>query len=67
MKGIQFLLNDSGKKTSVLIDLEQWGDVWEDFYDVIVSQSRQNEAEIDWAVLEAEIPQTTQVGENVLS
>jgi len=65
MKGIQFLLNDSGEKTSVLIDLEQWGDVWEDFYDVIVSQSRQNEAEIDWAALEAEIPQTTQVVKNV--
>ncbi|MBJ7901555.1 MAG: hypothetical protein GC158_16935 [Cyanobacteria bacterium RI_101] len=65
MKGIQFLLNDSGEKTSVLIDLEQWGELWEDFYDVIVSQSRQNEAEIDWAALEAEIPQTTQVDKNV--
>lgn len=56
MKGIQSLLNDSGEKTSVLIDLEQWGDLWDDFYDVMVYQSRQNEAEIDWEVLEAEIP-----------
>jgi len=57
MKGIQFLLNDSGEKTSVLIDLEQWGDLWEDFYDVMLSQSRQDEDEIDWESLEAEIPQ----------
>ena len=56
MKGIKSLLNDSGEKTSVLIDLEQWGDLWDDFYDVMVYQSRQNEAEIDWEVLEAEIP-----------
>ena len=65
MKGIQFLLNDSGEKTSVLIDLEQWGDLWEDFYDVIVSQSRQDEDDINWEVLESEIPQATKADKNV--
>lgn len=62
MKGIQFLLNDLGEKTSVLIDLEQWGDLWEDFYDVMLSQSRQDEDEIDWEALEAELPQATKAG-----
>lgn len=48
MKGIQFLINDTGEKTAVLIDLEQWGDLWEDFYDVMVSHARADEPDIDW-------------------
>jgi hypothetical protein len=57
MKGVQFLIDDTGEKTAVLIDLEQWGDLWEDFYDVMVSQTRADEPEIDWDDLEAEIAQ----------
>ena len=33
---------------AALIDLEGWGEVWEDFYDIIVSQSRQDEPTIPW-------------------
>ncbi len=40
MKGVEFLVDDSGKKRAVLIDLERWGDLWEDFYDVLASESR---------------------------
>jgi hypothetical protein len=31
MKGIQFVIDESGKKKAVLIDLEEWGELWEDF------------------------------------
>lgn len=55
MKGIQFLINDTGEKTAVLIDLEEWGDLWEDVYDVMVSQVRANEPDVNWNELEAEI------------
>ncbi len=55
MKGIQFLINDTGEKTAVLIDLEEWGDLWEDVYDVMVSQVRANEPDVNWEELEAEI------------
>lgn len=55
MEGVQFLINEQGEKTSVLIDLEQWGDLWEDFHDLMVSRSRQNESEISWDDLKAEI------------
>ena len=34
MKGVQFVIDDSGKKKAVLIDLEEWGELWEDFYDL---------------------------------
>ncbi len=57
MKGIQFLIDDTGEKTAVLIDLEQWGDLWEDFYDVMVSQTRIDEPAVNWDELEAEIVQ----------
>ncbi len=40
MKGIQYLVDDTGKKTAVVIDLQQWGELWEDFQDILVSRSR---------------------------
>jgi hypothetical protein len=40
--------DQSGKPTAVIIDLEQWGDIWEDFYDVFVAKTRQDESEISW-------------------
>ncbi|MCL1469487.1 hypothetical protein [Argonema antarcticum] len=29
MKGIQFVVDDTGEKTAVIIDLAEWGEVWE--------------------------------------
>jgi hypothetical protein len=55
MEGIQFLVNEEGEKTSVLIDLSEWGDLWEDFHDTMISRSRQDESEISWDELKAEI------------
>ena len=55
MEGVRFLVNEQGEKTSVLIDLAEWGDLWEDFHDMMVSRSRQNESEISWDELKAEI------------
>jgi len=55
MEGVQFLVNEDGEKTSVLIDLAEWGDLWEDFHDLMVSRSRQNEPEISWDDLKEEI------------
>ena len=55
MEGVQFLVNEDGEKTSVLIDLAEWGDLWEDFHDLMVSRSRQDESEISWDELKAEI------------
>ena len=55
MKGIQFVVDDAGKKKAVLIDLAEWGEVWEDFYDVLVARSRENEPTVDWEVLKTEM------------
>ena len=55
IEGIQFLVNEEGEKTSVLIDLSEWGDLWEDFHDIIISRSREDESEIDWDEIKSEI------------
>ena len=39
MKGVQFVIDDSGKKKTALIDLEEWGALGEDFYDTWGSES----------------------------
>jgi len=43
MKGIQFLVNEKGEKTSVLIDLKEHAELWEDFYDALIARSRSEE------------------------
>ncbi len=43
MRGVQFLIDDDGEKTAVLIDLKKNAELWEDFYDVAVASSRAKE------------------------
>ena len=57
MKGIQFVIDGQGKKKAVLIDLEQWGEAWEDIYDVLVARSRKGEPTVPWEELKAELAQ----------
>lgn len=57
MKGIQFVIDDSGKKRAVMIDLKEWGELWEDFYDILVSESRKKEPTVPWNELKAEMEQ----------
>ena len=37
MKGIQFIVDDQGEKTAVVIDLKQWGQRWEQFYQMLLT------------------------------
>ena len=55
MKGIQFVIDDKGGEKAVLIDLSEWGEFWEDIYDVLVSKARRNEPTVSWEELKAEI------------
>ncbi len=43
MEGIQFVTNAKGKKIAVMIDLQKYGEVWEDFYDGVTARLRANE------------------------
>ena len=43
MEGIQFVTDDKGQKTAVLIDLKKYGELWEDFYDGLLAAERADE------------------------
>ncbi len=43
MRGVQFLVNGRGQKTAVVIDLKTRADVWQDFYDVLLTRERADE------------------------
>jgi hypothetical protein len=60
MRGIKFVVDDVGKKKAVLIDLEEWGELWEDFYDVLTSESRKDEPTVLWSDLKEEMKQGEQ-------
>jgi hypothetical protein len=65
LKGVQYLVDDSGKRTAVVISLEEWGKIWEDLYDVLVSESRKDEPTISWETLKAESVGEVSTSDNV--
>jgi len=65
LKGVQYLVDSSGKGTAVVISLEEWGEIWEDFYDVLVSGSRKDETTVDWETLKAEMASEVPTSGNV--
>ena len=43
MSGVQYLIDETGHKTAVVIDLKRNRSVWEDFYDTLLAKRRANE------------------------
>jgi hypothetical protein len=43
LKGIRFVIDEGGERESVLIDLKEHGELWEDFYDAAVARQRRDE------------------------
>lgn len=43
MRGIQYITDDRGKRKAVVIDLESYAELWEDFYDSLIAQKRASE------------------------
>jgi hypothetical protein len=55
MTGIQFLIDEKGRKVAVQIDLRKHGAIWEDFWDGLVSESRRKEKSIPYETVKAEL------------
>ena len=53
MNGIQFVIDDKGRKVAVQIDLKKYGAIWEDIWDGLVSESRRREKGIPWDEVKA--------------
>ena len=43
MEGIQYVTNENGERGAVQINLKKLGEVWEDFYDNLLAESRAKE------------------------
>jgi len=43
MQGIRYLIDESGNRTAVVIDLTSLGDLWEDFHDRYLAEQRADE------------------------
>jgi len=43
MKGVQFLVDERGEKSAVLIELKKHSELWEDFYHRAIARSREGE------------------------
>ena len=44
MSGFQFVVDDKGNKSAVIIDLNKYSDLWEDFYDCLIAHNRRKES-----------------------
>ena len=55
MRGIQFLTDTDGRKVAVLLDLEEWGELWEDIYDNMLADERAGEPSMSLEEFEAEL------------
>lgn len=43
MSGINYVMDEKGKRIAVQIDLKKYGELWEDFYDLLIAEKRKNE------------------------
>jgi len=43
MEGILYLTDENNKKRFVQIDLEKYGEIWQDFYDGLVAEMKKGE------------------------
>jgi len=55
MKGVHFVTDTDGKAVAVQIDIEQWGELWEDMYDRMLIEQRKDEESVPWKDVKREL------------
>lgn len=40
MEGVQFVTDEKGHKVAVQLDLEKYGELWDDIYDNLIAKQR---------------------------
>jgi len=55
MRGVHFVTDADGKKVAVQLDLEEWGELWEDIYDGMIARERSGEPTTPLAEFEDEL------------
>ena len=55
MRGVHFVTDADGKKVAVQLDLDEWGELWEDIYDSMMAMERSGEPSMPLEDFEAEL------------
>ena len=55
MEGVQFLVDDHGNPTSVIVDLDILGDKWEHIYETMRAEAPGDEPTMSWEQVKAEL------------
>ncbi len=55
MKGVHFVTDEEGKAIAVQLDLDEWGEIWEDMCDLRVARERENEPTVPWSDVKADL------------
>ena len=55
VRGVQFVTDSEGHKTAVLLDLKEWGELWEDIYDNAIADERAGETTTSLGDFEVEL------------
>ena len=55
MKGVQFVVDDKGNTTSLLIDVNEISEEWQDFVDGLIAEGRRDEPVTSWEDFKKEL------------
>jgi hypothetical protein len=55
LKGVHYVTDAEGNAVAVQLDLDEWGEIWEDMCDLQVVRERQDESTIPWSQLKSDL------------
>ena len=55
MRGVRYVTDEEGKRVAVQLDLEAWGEIWEDVHDVLLANERRGEPSLSLDAFEDEL------------
>ena len=64
LKGIQYVIDESGEKITVLIDLKEHRELWEDLYDMLIAEQRRDEPRESMEEVKKRLRQLGKLGED---
>jgi hypothetical protein len=62
VKGVQFVVDERGQKTGVVIDLREYRELWEDFYDAALARARRKEPRESLAAVKRRLRRNGKLG-----
>jgi hypothetical protein len=57
MEGIRYVTDDQNRRVAVQIDLEKYGEIWEDIEDILIAEARKHEENISWEDVKKQLRQ----------